>query len=132
MSWLMRVIGRVLGTTQTATLACPTQDGQIGGNNNTVEQPQPASKELKPKHSNVKVAILAQSPKTETLCVPIRTKKSSTTGTQPATPVPPSAKPKRKPSKKVAPLTTVAVSSKQGKKSVPKELGQRGKRKTTA
>ena len=132
MRWLITAIGTALGITRTATLVCQTQDGQNGGNNNTVEQPQPVPQESKRKRSSVKAVLLAQSPKVETLPVRTRTKKSSTTGTQPATPVRPSAKQKPKPNKKAAPSTTVAASSKQGKKSALKTHGQTGKRKTTA
>lgn len=126
MSWLMRVIGRVLGTTQTVTLAYQTQDGQTGGNNNTVEQPKPVSKELKPKRSSAKQGTQAQSRKTETSCVPTPTKKSSTTGTRSATPVSQPVKPKRKPKSSVAQSTTQGKSLKQEPKSVRKTRGQAG------
>ena len=127
MSWLMRVIGRVLGTTQTVTLACQIQDGQNGGNNNIVEQPKPVSKELKRKRSVAQRDIQAQSPKTETSCAPIRTKKSSTSGTRSATPVSQSVKPKRKPKSSVAQPITQGKSSKQEPKSAHKTRGQAGK-----
>lgn len=131
MSWLMRVIGRVLGTTQTVTLACQTQDGQNGGNNNIVEQLKPVSKELKPKRSRVPQGTQGQSRKTETSCVPIPTKKSSTNGTRSATPVSQPVKPKRKPKSSVAQSTTQGKLSKQEPKSALKTHGQAGQRKTT-
>lgn len=127
MSWLMRVIGRVLGTTQTVTLACQIQDGQNGGSNNTVEQPKPVNKELKRKRSVAKQDTQAQLPKTETSCAPIRTKKSSTNGTRSATPVSQPVKPKRKPKSSVAQSTTQGKLSKQEPKSAHKTRGQTGK-----
>jgi hypothetical protein len=126
MRWLIRAIGRVLGITQTATLACQTQDGQIGGNNNTAEQPQPVSKESKPKRKAVKAAILAPLPTTETLCVPTRTKKSSTTGTSRVTPARQPAKPKRKPAAKAAPSTTQVKSRKPAQKAAQATRGATG------
>ena len=127
MSWLMRVIGRVLGTTQTVTLAYPTQDGLTGGNNNIAEQPKPVSKESKRKRSPARQASQDQSPKAETSCVRTRTKKSLTTGTRQAPPAPPFAKSKQKSKPKAAPKATKAVSSAKGKKSVRKTSGQAGK-----
>lgn len=129
MRWLITAIGTALGITRTATLVCQTQDGQNGGNNNTVEQPQPVPQESKRKRSSVKAVLLAQSPKVETLPVPIRTKKSSTSGTQPATPVRPSAKQKPKSPKKAAPKATQVKSPKRAPKAVPKTSGQK-QRKT--
>jgi hypothetical protein len=127
MSWLTGVIGRVLDIIRTAMPACQTQDGQTGGNNNTVEQPQPVSKELKRKRSSVKAAILAPSPKAETLCVPTRTKKSSMTGTQQATPARQPAQSKRKPAAKAAQSTTPAKSRKPAQKAAQAEHGALGK-----
>lgn len=123
MSWLMRVIGRVLGTTQTVTLACQTQDGLTGGNNNTAVEQHSANKELKPKRSNVKQGTQVKSRKQETSCVRTPTKKSSTRGTQQATPVPQSAKQKPKSPKKAAPKATQGKSSKPATKSVRKTTG---------
>jgi hypothetical protein len=125
MSWLMRVIGMVLGTTRTVTPVCPTQDGLTGGNNNIAEQPKPVRKELKPKRSSAKAVTQGQSRKAETSCVRTPTKKSSTTGTRQATPVPQSAKQKPKPSKKVASKGTQGKSPKQGQKPVRKATGQK-------
>jgi hypothetical protein len=127
MSWLTGVIGRVLNIIRTAMLAPQTQDSQTGGNNNTAEQPQPASQELKRKRSSVKAAILAQSPKAETLCVPTRTKKSSTTGTQPATPARQPAQSKRKPAAKTAQSTTPVKSRKPVQKAAQAVRGATGK-----
>jgi hypothetical protein len=131
MSWLRRVIGTVLGTTQTVSPVCQTQDGLAGGENNTVGQPKPVRKELKPKRSNAKAVTQAQSRKAETSCVRTPTKKSLALGTQPATPVPQSAKqkPKRKP--KVAQPTTAVKLSKLVKNSAQAEHGQIGKQLKT-
>jgi len=125
MRWLITAIGTALGITRTATLACQTQDGQTGGSNNTVEQPQPVIKESKRKRSPVRQATKGQSPKAKTSCVRTPTKKSSTSGTQPATPVRPSAKQKPKQSKKVAPKATQGKSPKLVKKAAPKTSGQK-------
>jgi hypothetical protein len=125
MSWLRRVIGTVLGTTQTVSPVCQTQDGLAGGENNTVGQPKPVRKELKPKRSNAKAVTQAQSRKAETSCVRTPTKKSLALGTQPATPVPQFAKQKPKSSKKVASKATQVKSPKQGQKPVRKTAGQK-------
>jgi len=131
MRWLMRAIGRVLGITQTATPVYQTQDGQTGGNNNTAEQLQPVSKELKPKRKAVKAAILAPSPTVETLCVPTRTKKSSTTGTSRVTPARQPAKSKQKPAVKAAPSTTQAKSRKPAQKAAQATRGATGSQSKT-
>ena len=125
MRWLMRVIGMVLGTTQTATPVRPIQDGLTGGSNNTVEQPKPVRKGLKQERLTAKVVTQGQSRKAETSCARTPTKKSSTTGTRQATPVPPSAKQKPKSSKKAAPKATQVKSPKQGQKPVRKTSGQK-------
>lgn len=123
MSWLMRVIGQVFRTTPTVTPVCQTQDGLIGGNNNTAVEQRSANKELKPKRSVAKQGTQVKSRKAETSCVRTPTKKSSTLGTQLATPVRPSAKQKPKPSKKVAPKATQGKSPKLATKSVRKTTG---------
>jgi len=125
MSWLKRVIGMVLGTTQSVTPVPQTQDGLTGGNNNTVEQPKPVPKGLKPKRFNAKVVTQGKSRKAETSCVRTPTKKSSTLGTQQATPVPPSAKQKPKSSKKAVPKATQVKSPKPVPKPVRKTFGQK-------
>jgi hypothetical protein len=127
MSWLKRVIGMVLNTTQTATPVPPTQDGLIGGSNNTVEQPKPVRKGLKPKRSNAKVVTQGKLRKAETSCVRTPTKKSSTLGTQPATPVHQSAKQKPKSSKKAVPKATQVKSPKPVPKPVRKTTGQKAR-----
>jgi hypothetical protein len=121
----MRVIGMVLNTTQTVTPVRPTQDGQTGGSNNTVEQPKPVRKGLKPKRSSAKAVTQGKLRKAETSCVRTPTKKSSTLGTQQATPVSPSAKQKPKSPKKAVPKATQVKSPKQGQKAVRKTSGQK-------
>ena len=130
MSLLKRMvlaIGQVLGITPPATPVRQIQDGPTGGNNNIVGQPSSVSKESKRKRSNAKVAILAPSPKTETLCVPTRTKKSSEAGTQSVTLARQPAKPKRKPAAKAAQRTTQVKSRKPVQKAAPVERGATGK-----
>ena len=135
MRWLITAIGTALGITRTATLVCQDQDGQNGGNNNTVEQPQPVPQESKRKRSSVKAVLLAQSPKVETLPVPTRTKKSLESGTQQVTSARQS-KPvaqKRKPKSLVAPQDTQVKSRKPTQKIVltDKVSGQVGRPRKT-
>jgi hypothetical protein len=124
---MVLAIGRVLGITPPATLVHLTQDGQNGGNNNTAEQPQPVSKELKRKRSPVQQATKGQSPKAETSCVRTRIKKSSTTGTQQATPARQPAKPKRKPAAKAVPSTIPVKLRKPAQKAAQAARGATGK-----
>lgn len=128
---IITAIGQVLGITQGAGHASQAQDSQTGGSDNTAKVRKSASQGSKPKRSSVKAVITAQSPKIETLPVPTRTKKSSTTGTQPATPVPPSAQSKRNSKRKAVKQTTAVKSSSKGKQSAQAVAGGRGKQSAT-
>ena len=127
MFWLKRVIGMALGTTQSVTPVLQTQNGLIGGNNNTAEQPKPVRKGLKPKRSNAKAVTQGKLRKAETSCVRTPTKKSSTLGTQLATLAPQSVKQKPKSSKKAAPKATQVKSPKPVPKPVRKTTGQKAR-----
>ena len=130
----MSVIGLVLDIIHPAGRVHPTEVYQNGGDNSIAErQPQPVNKELKAKPSRAKRDTQAQSSKTETLCAPTRTKKSSTPGTPLATPAPQPVKSKPKAKRSPAQRTTQAVLPKRGQKAAQAESGATGKpRKTPA
>lgn len=132
LSTMVRVIGQVLDTTHRVGRVRQILTFQIGGKPSiAVEQPQPVSPELKPKRSRVKQDTQVQSPKAETLPVPIRTKKSLEAGTQPTTPVRQVAKSKPKRKSSVVQPTTQVKSRKSKPKAAQAESGVSGKQRKT-
>lgn len=133
LSTMVRAIGQALGITPAVGHVPQTQDSLTGGNNSTAElQPlQLANPELKPKRSRAKQGTQAQSAKAETSRAPTRTKKSSTSGTQPATLAPQPAK--SKPNSKRSPVKqdTAAQSRSKDKQPAQAECGVAGKQPVT-
>jgi D-lyxose ketol-isomerase len=128
MQSLKHVIGMVMGTIRGALPALRTQDIQTGGNSNIAErQRQLVAQELKRKRYRAQVVTQEQSPKVETSCALIHTKKSSTLGTQQVTLAPQVALQNTKPKRSVAPSTTVAPLHKHVRKAVQVTNGDLGK-----
>lgn len=131
MHWLLtmvRAIGQALGITPAVGHVPPTQDSPTGGKRNIAKGlVQRAKRELKAKPSVVQQDIQDQSSKTETSSVRTRTKKSSTAGTQSATPAPKPVKSKRKPAAKAVQPTTQVKSRNPAQKAVQAERGATGK-----